>query len=153
MAVTKRLRFEVLRRDHFRCYYCGIAAIDSPLAIDHVVPRALGGRDELENLVAACRDCNIGKTSTAPGPDLVESVSSRTTHDRMARELWNAIAALHHETLDVDMAECTCAEYCGRWECRFAYANYMSGWIDCRQIASLEPSKEVENARASMVQV
>lgn len=153
MAVSKRLRFEVLRRDHFRCYYCGIAAIDSPLAIDHVIPRTLGGRDELVNLVAACTDCNLGKSSTVPSPELVESVSSRTSSDEMARELWTTISALHLEMFAIEMSECSCADYCGRWECRFSYANYMAGWIDCRQIASLEPTKEVENVRTSMVSV
>lgn len=39
MAVTKRTRFEVLRRDNYTCRYCH--ATDNPLTVDHVVPRAL----------------------------------------------------------------------------------------------------------------
>ena len=66
MAVTKRTRFEVLRRDGNRCRYCGASAADSPLTIDHVLPTALGGTDDPSNLVAACKDCNTAKKSSLP---------------------------------------------------------------------------------------
>lgn len=63
MAVSKRLRYEVLRRDNHTCRYCGATAPDAPLRIDHVTPIALGGSDQPDNLVTACQDCNSGKTS------------------------------------------------------------------------------------------
>lgn len=47
----------VFARDDGRCQYCGDAA-DS---IDHVVPRAKGGQHTWENVVAACRPCNLRK--------------------------------------------------------------------------------------------
>lgn len=72
MAVTKRTRFEVLRRDNYTCRYCH--ATDNPLTVDHVVPRALGGSDDPSNLVAACKDCNAGKSSAAPDASLVAQV-------------------------------------------------------------------------------
>ncbi|MGC7224589.1 HNH endonuclease, partial [Mycobacteroides abscessus subsp. massiliense] len=43
MAVTKRLRYEVLRRDNYSCRYCGRSAPEVKLTVDHVVPVALGG--------------------------------------------------------------------------------------------------------------
>lgn len=62
-SISKAVRFNVLRRDGFRCVYCGNKASDqSPLQIDHVKPRSKGGSNEPENLVAACRACNIGKS-------------------------------------------------------------------------------------------
>lgn len=76
MAVSKRTRFEVLRRDGNACRYCGGMAPDVRLTIDHVVPVALGGGDDPTNLVTACRDCNAGKTSTAPDQELVAEVSA-----------------------------------------------------------------------------
>lgn len=78
MAVTKRTRFEVLRRDGFRCVYCGLVAAETGtgLTIDHVVPVALGGDDKPGNLVAACRDCNSGKASIQPDSPLVEGLSA-----------------------------------------------------------------------------
>jgi len=76
VAVTKRTRFEVLRRDNHQCRYCGATADDAPLTVDHVVPTALGGADDPGNLVAACRDCNAGKTSTSPDASVIEDVSA-----------------------------------------------------------------------------
>ena len=75
MAVTKRTRYEVLRRDNNTCRYCGGTAPDVVLTIDHVMPIALGGSDMPDNLVAACKDCNAGKTSVQPGSDLVADVT------------------------------------------------------------------------------
>lgn len=74
MAVTKRVRFEVLRRDNHTCRYCH--ATDSPLTIDHVLPVALGGADTPDNLVAACKDCNAGKAATSPEAPLATQVSN-----------------------------------------------------------------------------
>lgn len=76
MAVSKRTRFEVLRRDNHTCRYCGGVAPDVTLTVDHVVPVALGGNDGPSNLVAACRDCNYGKASTSPDGALVEDVKA-----------------------------------------------------------------------------
>lgn len=75
MTVSKRLRYEVLRRDNHTCRYCGATAPDAAITVDHVVPVALGGTDEPSNLVAACRDCNAGKSSSNPDQPLVDDVS------------------------------------------------------------------------------
>jgi 5-methylcytosine-specific restriction endonuclease McrA len=50
-------RRAVLHRDGNRCQYCGRDA-DS---IDHVVPRSRGGEHAWDNVVAACRRCNLSK--------------------------------------------------------------------------------------------
>ena len=76
MAISKRLRFEVFRRDNYTCRYCGAKAPDAPMRIDHVLPVALGGTDDADNLVTACQDCNSGKTSIAPGSPLVAEVEA-----------------------------------------------------------------------------
>lgn len=76
MAVSRRLRFEVLRRDGHTCRYCGAQAPDVPLTVDHVIPVALGGGDDPTNLVTACQDCNAGKSSTSPDDALVADVDA-----------------------------------------------------------------------------
>lgn len=76
MPISKRLRYEVLRRDNHTCQYCGGESPDVKLTVDHVIPVALGGGDEPSNLVAACKDCNTGKSSVPPGAPLVEKVST-----------------------------------------------------------------------------
>ncbi len=54
-------RFEVFRRDGFRCRYCGATPVDRPLHVDHVIPVSDGGTDDDANLVTACAECNGGK--------------------------------------------------------------------------------------------
>lgn len=77
MAVSKRLRYEIFRRDNYTCRYCGASAPDVQLTVDHVIPEALGGRDAPSNLVTACADCNSGKTSIAPDAAVVDEVDRR----------------------------------------------------------------------------
>jgi 5-methylcytosine-specific restriction endonuclease McrA len=61
-----KMRFYILTRDGFKCKYCGRSpATDQViLQVDHVVPRKLGGDENENNLVTACRDCNYGKKDT-----------------------------------------------------------------------------------------
>ena len=89
MSVSKRLRYEILRRDNHTCRYCGATAPDVPLTVDHVLPVALGGSDDPDNLVAACRDCNAGKTSSNPDQPLVTQVSDDAI--RWARAVARAV--------------------------------------------------------------
>lgn len=76
MAVPRRLRFEILRRDSYTCRYCGAKAPDVALHVDHVIPVALGGGDTPNNLVTACEDCNMGKGSTTADLPEVEDVDA-----------------------------------------------------------------------------
>lgn len=75
MPVSKRLRYEIFRRDNHTCMYCGRSVPEVKLTVDHVVPQALGGPDDSSNLVAACFDCNNGKSSSAPDAPLVAQVA------------------------------------------------------------------------------
>jgi hypothetical protein len=75
MAVSKRLRYEILRRDNHACRYCGASAPNVPLRVDHVTPVALGGTDEPSNLVTSCEPCNSGKSSSSPDATHVTDVS------------------------------------------------------------------------------
>lgn len=96
MPVSKRLRYEVFRRDNFICRYCGAKAPDVQLTTDHVVPVALGGTDDPANLVTACGPCNSGKTSTSPDAPVVADVSADAL--RWSRALAEAARRMHVET-------------------------------------------------------
>lgn len=76
MAISKRLRYEVFRRDNHACRYCGATAPDAKLTIDHVIPVTLGGTDEPANLVTACTECNTGKSATSPDAPIVADISA-----------------------------------------------------------------------------
>lgn len=76
MAVTKRLRFEILRRDNHTCQSCGAKPSDAELVVDHVIPVALGGSDEPANLQTLCAPCNSGKSATPPDAATVSRVAN-----------------------------------------------------------------------------
>jgi hypothetical protein len=59
--ISKKMRFEVFKRDSFTCQYCGCSAPDAILEIDHIKPVCEGGKNSLLNLITSCRDCNRGK--------------------------------------------------------------------------------------------
>lgn len=64
--LTREEGLRVLKRDHFRCQYCGLdgkASFENALAmgVDFVVPRARKGKKNPHNLVACCRSCNVIK--------------------------------------------------------------------------------------------
>jgi hypothetical protein len=60
-AVSKKIRFEVFKRDSFTCQYCGRKAPDVVLHVDHIKPVKGGGGNTLLNLTTSCVDCNAGK--------------------------------------------------------------------------------------------
>ena len=94
---------EILRRDGYRCQYCGRQI--SQLTIDHIVPRSKGGGHSWENLVAACPQCNRRKGG---------------------RTLTEARMALLHQPIEPRPT----AQYLfGRYEADdSAWAKYLDGW-------------------------
>lgn len=59
--ISKKLRFEVFKRDVFKCQYCGSEPSKVVLEIDHIHPVSKGGKSNIDNLITACFDCNRGK--------------------------------------------------------------------------------------------
>jgi 5-methylcytosine-specific restriction endonuclease McrA len=56
--LSKKLRFEVFKRDNFACQYCGRKAPDVLLTVDHIRPVCEGGENDLLNLTTACDSCH-----------------------------------------------------------------------------------------------
>lgn len=60
--VTRQMRYEVMRRDGYRCVMCGRSARDGVrLHVDHIRPVSKGGKSVMSNLQTLCEDCNLGK--------------------------------------------------------------------------------------------
>jgi hypothetical protein len=59
--ISKRVRFEVFKRDGFVCQYCGATPPKVILHIDHIHPVVDGGSNHIDNLITACEPCNLGK--------------------------------------------------------------------------------------------
>ena len=52
-------RKNILKRDNNTCQYCG--KNKSEITIDHILPKDKGGNDSWNNLVVACKRCNMIK--------------------------------------------------------------------------------------------
>jgi len=59
-------RRTVMMRDNYTCQYCGDQPPKSNLTIDHVLPKVRGGATTWENVVCACKPCNLRKGSRTP---------------------------------------------------------------------------------------
>lgn len=76
-------RRNILLRDRHTCMYCGAKPGHALLTLDHVIPRALGGKDTWENLVACCNKCNrfkADKTLEEAGMELIHKPRPATIH-------------------------------------------------------------------------
>jgi len=71
---VKLNRRNLFARDRNQCQYCGRNFPTSELSIDHVVPRAQGGRDTWDNLVCACVRCNAKKGGRTPEQARIELI-------------------------------------------------------------------------------
>jgi hypothetical protein len=63
LSISKKIRFEVFKRDSFICQYCGKSSPNVVLEVDHIQPVSKGGNNNLLNLITSCYDCNRGKTN------------------------------------------------------------------------------------------
>jgi len=63
MSISKKIRFEVFKRDGFTCQYCGKHPPEVILEIDHIKPKSKKGTDDINNLLTSCFDCNRGKSN------------------------------------------------------------------------------------------
>jgi hypothetical protein len=77
--ISGKIRFEVFKRDGFKCQYCGSAAPDVILHVDHVRPIASDGDNDIGNLITACAECNLGK-----GP---RELSGRSAIEKQRKQL------------------------------------------------------------------
>ena len=60
--MNSSIRYDILKRDHFRCVICGRSAEDGvKLHVDHIIPVSKGGKTEYSNLRTLCDACNFGK--------------------------------------------------------------------------------------------
>ena len=61
LFLSFKSRFNVFKRDGFRCQKCGKGAPDTLLHLDHIIPVANGGTNDITNLITVCDACNQNK--------------------------------------------------------------------------------------------
>lgn len=115
--IPPSIRWSVFYRDGFACRYCGAQAGQDgvELEADHVLSVKEGGDNRIDNLVTACRVCNVGK-----GPkSLLDVPTSEQVKDRIEQTraglaatrqtIRDAIAA--EKDLSQEMVNLKCAAY------------------------------------------
>lgn len=60
-VLTSPKKTAILQKTKWCCAYCGIKLNQDIYTIDHILPRSKGGKNSIENLIAACRNCNARK--------------------------------------------------------------------------------------------
>lgn len=90
-----RIRFSrnnVYLRDDFTCQFCNVRFTRSSLNLDHVIPRAQGGRTCWENVVCSCIKCNTTKADRTPAQ------AGMTLRKVPARPTWSELSPLSMRT-------------------------------------------------------
>lgn len=114
-AISKKLRFEIFKRDGFTCQYCGAHPPDVVLELDHIIAVAHLGTNDEDNLVTACFDCNRGKGARALDnvpkslAERAEEIADReaqlagyhaileAARERLERDIWRVVKAWEGE--------------------------------------------------------
>lgn len=62
--MSASLRYDILKRDNFKCKICGASMEDGVrLHVDHIIPVSRGGKTINSNLQTLCELCNLGKSN------------------------------------------------------------------------------------------
>lgn len=95
--LSKRVRFEIFKRDDFTCQYCGRTPPHVVLEVDHICPRAEGGTNDPINLITSCWDCNHGKSSVPINIPTLLSPDATAEAMRIQQEIGEAKLYLEHQ--------------------------------------------------------
>ena len=79
----------VAQRANYRCEYCHAPQLvfNIEFEVDHIVPVALGGSDDLRNLALACRACNLRKGKAVAGLSAISGEEMSLFNPRL--HAWN----------------------------------------------------------------
>lgn len=102
--ISKKLRFEVFKRDSFKCQYCGQEAPKVVLNCDHIHPVAEGGDNHITNLITSCFDCNSGKGARTLADDSVVNLQKAQLDELNERRVQiEMISDWRKSILDMDL--------------------------------------------------
>lgn len=93
--IVRLNRNNVFLRDHHTCQYCGKKPPYSQLTLDHVVPVVKGGKKTWDNIITACRTCNVKKGGRTPEEALMK------LRTRPKQPIWIPIMGIN-----IDLSNC-----------------------------------------------
>ena len=104
-AISKKLRFNIFKRDSFTCQYCGAHPPQIVLHIDHIHPVVDGGDNDPGNLITSCEPCNLGKGARHLS-DVPKSLRNKAKEIKEAEAQirgYNKIMQARRERIEDDM--------------------------------------------------
>lgn len=156
-SLGKKVRFEVFKRDSFKCQYCGATAPDVVLQVDHIKPVAEGGTDEMVNLITSCQPCNSGKGARELSDDSAVAKQRRQLEDLQARrEQLEMMLEWHGHVSDLRTREAEAAsehfgETFGWW---YQKPDHMKRWKSLiRRFGLQEVMAAIEDGHESYAQI
>lgn len=119
-TITKKLRFEIFKRDGFKCAYCGKEPPNTVLEIDHIEPVSKGGEDDINNYITACFDCNRGKSNVKLSkipPQVIENLDTLREKEEQISEYRKFIKKIERrEKKDIEDVAKVYSDYYKEWE-------------------------------------
>lgn len=143
--VSKKIRFDVFKRDNFTCQYCGHSPPAVVLELDHIIPRSKGGPDSIDNYITACFECNRGKGKHTLDvtPETIEAKRKLLKEKRLQLKAFTRLIEKQEEDLDYAMAGVV-ATFHRSFPDQLPTTRFINGTI--RKFVSLLPSIKVEDA-------
>lgn len=101
-AISTKTRFDVFKRDGFKCVYCGATPLAELLHVDHIIAVADGGQNDIDNLCTSCAPCNLGKgaRSLADIPQSLADKAKNIAEQEAQIAGYQAIIGSRRERLD-----------------------------------------------------
>lgn len=106
-SISKKTRFEVFKRDSFKCQYCGASAPEAVLEVDHIQPVSKSGSNDLMNFITACKACNAGKSDRLLSDNTAVSKQKTQLDDlQMRREQLEMMLQWRDGLKEIDDVQC-----------------------------------------------
>lgn len=105
-SISNRVRAEVLRDQ--RCVQCGKTPSEDHvrLHVDHKIPQAWGGTNDIENLQALCSDCNEGKKNLyATYDEFADKIKQAANYDEVHKRIGELLKAFNGQPVPSDLVE------------------------------------------------
>ncbi len=150
MAILKKLRFEVFKRDGFQCSYCGKQPPEVVLEVDHIEPKSKKGKDNIENLITACFDCNRGKSNILLDkitPQLSENFEVLKQKEEQLKEYRKFVQKIkRRENKDIEFINFIYSDHYEKYEFTELFKN-----VTLRNFIKKLPLHEVEESLLSAI--
>lgn len=125
--ISKKIRFDIFKRDFFKCQYCGTHPPETVLEVDHIQPFSKGGTDDINNLITSCFNCNRGKSDR----ELNQVPNSLVSNIEIAKEKlkqYKEFQKLNNQLLksieiDIDLVDEVFKSYFNGYKCSEKFRN------------------------------